>query len=61
VNKICRCIIFIGPDNAQHISKSSRGLYTVSQDLQQSKGVLSNGIASERCLLIFNVNERGSL
>jgi len=48
MNKICHCIIFIDPDNAQYTSKQSRGLYTVSQDLVQSKGVLCNEVTSER-------------
>jgi len=27
--KVCCYVIFIGPDNAQYPSKSSRGLYTL--------------------------------
>jgi len=38
VNKICHCIIFIGPNNVLYTSKPSRGLYTVSQNLTQSEG-----------------------
>ncbi len=56
VNKVCCYVIFIGPDNAQYTSKPSRGLYTVSQNLVQSKGVLSSEIASDRCSFMFNVN-----
>jgi hypothetical protein len=56
VNKVCHCIIFIGPDNVQYTSKPSGGLYTVSQNLAQSKGVLSNEVTVERCSSMFNVN-----
>jgi hypothetical protein len=42
VNTVWCCLIFIGPDNTQYISTRSRGLYTVSQSLAQSEGVLSN-------------------
>ncbi len=49
VNMVCHCIVFIGPDNIPYTSKPNRGLYTVSQDLVQSEGVLSNETMSERC------------
>ena len=48
--KVSCCIISIGPKYVQYTSKPSRGLYTVSQDLVQSKGVISNETTSERCL-----------
>jgi hypothetical protein len=54
--KACRCIIFIGPNNVQYTSKPNRGLYTVLQNLAQSKGVLSNEVTSERCSSMFSVN-----
>ncbi len=50
VNTVCSCVIFIGPDNSQYTSTTSRGLYTVSQDLVQSEGVLSNETTSESSL-----------
>jgi len=56
VNKICLCITFIGP---QYTSKPNRGLYTVSQHLVQSKGVLSNE-TSERCSSKLNINAQVS-
>jgi len=61
VNKIWLCIIFIGPDNTQYTSKPSRGLYTVSQHLVQSKGGLSNETTSERCSRLLNVNAQVTL
>jgi len=41
---------FIGPNYVQYTSKPSRGLFTVSQYLVQSKGVLSkNKVMNESC------------
>jgi len=60
VNKICLCIILIGPDNVQYTNKPSRGLYSVLQNLAQSKGVLSNKIVRERYSPMFNVNAQVS-
>ena len=44
----------------QYTSKPSRGLYTVSQYLEQSKDVLSNEMTSERCSRVLNVNAQVS-
>ncbi len=53
-------ILFTGSDKVQYTSMPSMGLYTVSQNLAQSKGVLSREIMSERCSLMLNVNAQVS-